>query len=392
MTTFKANRKFPNPVTVTDDPKSHTLALQQIIEALNVGQRRTKEINSSYVRVHELVDVGLVEIVGNQLKLTNAGAAAVAAGASALADLTDVDLTGLADGNTLVWDSATSTWVPGTAGGSFVPSDLYDASLSDLVDVGVYMPSDGDILTWNSALGIWEAGESTTTEPDNVAEFFDDFLYHAASEFYQNASTWRSLASSSNSFSNLAAEAGHPGIIRATHANLTNGSYTIWCLTNDQNSGTWNQWFVNGGNELIFEASLRVSALPSSADNISYRASFQNVNNATHLAGFILDWDGASARWYLGNAAGGTWETTLLTTNLPTANTWFKVRVVVTSTAVRYYVDDVLLATHTDAAKIPTAALTAYFTTARAAAGAATRTMDIDYCLIRQKFASGRPA
>lgn len=76
MTTFKANRKFPNPVTVTDDPKSHTLALQQIIEALNVGQRRTKEINSSYVRVHELVDAGLIEVVGSQLKLTNTGAAA----------------------------------------------------------------------------------------------------------------------------------------------------------------------------------------------------------------------------------------------------------------------------------------------------------------------------
>jgi hypothetical protein len=79
MTTFKANRKFPNPITVTDDPKSHTLALQQIIEALNIGQRRTKEIDSSYVRVHELVDVGLIETVGNQLKLTNLGAAAVSA-------------------------------------------------------------------------------------------------------------------------------------------------------------------------------------------------------------------------------------------------------------------------------------------------------------------------
>ena len=69
MTVFKANRKFPNPITVTDDSKSHTIALQQIIEALNIGQRRTKEIGSSYVRVQELVDVGLIEIVGNQLKL-----------------------------------------------------------------------------------------------------------------------------------------------------------------------------------------------------------------------------------------------------------------------------------------------------------------------------------
>ena len=40
MTLFKGNRKYPNPATVTDDPRTHTLALQQIIEALNVGQRR----------------------------------------------------------------------------------------------------------------------------------------------------------------------------------------------------------------------------------------------------------------------------------------------------------------------------------------------------------------
>jgi len=125
MTVFKANRKFPNPITVTDDPKSHTLALQQVIEALSIGQRRTREIGSSYVRVQELVDVGLIEIVGNQLKLTNLGESVAAGGATALSDLTDVDLTGLADGDTLVWNSATSKWEPGTGGGTSVGYDEF---------------------------------------------------------------------------------------------------------------------------------------------------------------------------------------------------------------------------------------------------------------------------
>lgn len=35
----------------------------------------------------------------------------------ALDDLSDVDLTGLADGDTIVFDDATDTWVPGTGGG-----------------------------------------------------------------------------------------------------------------------------------------------------------------------------------------------------------------------------------------------------------------------------------
>ncbi len=189
MTTLKANRRFPNPITVTDDPKSHTLALQQVIEALNVGQRRTREINSSYVRVSELVDMGLIEVVGNQLKLTNTGAAA-AGGSTTLAGLTDVDLTGIGDGDVLVYDSGTSTWyaVPnalanltdvdatGVADGDVLtydsgtskwlpaaPSagggltDLYDQTLNNLADVAFYMPNDGDVLTYNAALGVWES-------------------------------------------------------------------------------------------------------------------------------------------------------------------------------------------------------------------------------------------
>lgn len=73
MTTFKANRRYPNPVTVTEDTKSHTIALQQIVEALNVGQRRTRDIDNSFVRLKELVDIGLIEVVNGNLKLINSG-------------------------------------------------------------------------------------------------------------------------------------------------------------------------------------------------------------------------------------------------------------------------------------------------------------------------------
>jgi len=40
---------------------------------------------------------------------------ATPAGAVALADLTDVDLTGLADGDVIVWDAGSGTWIPATA-------------------------------------------------------------------------------------------------------------------------------------------------------------------------------------------------------------------------------------------------------------------------------------
>jgi len=40
---------------------------------------------------------------------------ATPAGAVALSDLTDVDLTGLADGDVIVWDAGSSTWIPASA-------------------------------------------------------------------------------------------------------------------------------------------------------------------------------------------------------------------------------------------------------------------------------------
>lgn len=36
------------------------------------------------------------------------------------ASLTDVDMTGIADGDVPIWDAATSTWLPGAGGGAFV--------------------------------------------------------------------------------------------------------------------------------------------------------------------------------------------------------------------------------------------------------------------------------
>lgn len=57
-----------------------------------------------------------------------------------IGDINDVDLSGLANGDTLVWDSGTSTWIPGAGGGGSgtVTSVAYsfDASLSDIFSIG----------------------------------------------------------------------------------------------------------------------------------------------------------------------------------------------------------------------------------------------------------------
>ena len=71
---FSANRKYPTVPTVTGDTRSHTIALQALIEGVNIGQRRAGNVLDSYVRVGELVDIGLIELSGDRLKLSNWGA------------------------------------------------------------------------------------------------------------------------------------------------------------------------------------------------------------------------------------------------------------------------------------------------------------------------------
>lgn len=62
-TNFKSNRAYPGIVPITDDPKSHTAALMALKEGLEVGQRRTKDVLNSFVRVSDLVAAGVLVVV-----------------------------------------------------------------------------------------------------------------------------------------------------------------------------------------------------------------------------------------------------------------------------------------------------------------------------------------
>lgn len=74
-------------------------------------------------------------------------------GASAYDALSDVDTTGLADGDMMVWDAGTSMWrpiAPGAGGGA--------SDLADLSDVDVTGIADGDILIWDASTSTWLPG------------------------------------------------------------------------------------------------------------------------------------------------------------------------------------------------------------------------------------------
>jgi hypothetical protein len=76
-------------------------------------------------------------------------------GASALEDLTDVDLATVADGDVLVYDLATLTWLPAALPG--------DPALDDLSDVAITTPADGQLLRY--AAGGWANWTLTVAWP-----------------------------------------------------------------------------------------------------------------------------------------------------------------------------------------------------------------------------------
>lgn len=162
---LKANRRFPSIPVVVDDAKNHTQVLMAMKEALDIGQRRTGDLFNSFVRVEDLIDLGLITIEGN----TNA---IVGADLSEIANIGD--LSGSAEGDFLRFRS-----------GEWVNDDLFSTditqvmvtqhqaalsiawsqltgtppSLDDLFDVDAPSPDEGDVLTFES--GEWVASPSS---------------------------------------------------------------------------------------------------------------------------------------------------------------------------------------------------------------------------------------
>lgn len=98
--TLKANRRYPSVPVVTDDPKNHTQVLMAVKEALDTGQRRTGDLFNSFIRVQDLIDLGLITIEGNAQAIVGAD----------LSEIANIgDLSGSAAGDFLRFDG--SVWV-----------------------------------------------------------------------------------------------------------------------------------------------------------------------------------------------------------------------------------------------------------------------------------------
>lgn len=145
---LKASRKFPSVPAVKQDVMNHTEVLLALKEAAEIGQRRTGDVLSSYIRVQDLIDLGLITFEGNTTAIVGAD----------LSEIADIgDLSAAAIGDFLRYDG--TQWVndqlsnADVAGLNINWSQL--VSIPALVDdlAGLTDPNADRLVFWDDSAG-----------------------------------------------------------------------------------------------------------------------------------------------------------------------------------------------------------------------------------------------
>jgi len=154
-TLFKNNYHHTAP-TPTDDPNAGAEIRLEAANTKYSGLVANANLTTSYVLELPPDDgsgkVGYALVAdGNGGSYWSQGVAADLS-ATSINALIDVDTTSTTpvDNDALIWDSSTSTWVPGG-----VPAQLSGNTLGQIGDVDESNQSDDDVLVWNAALNKW---------------------------------------------------------------------------------------------------------------------------------------------------------------------------------------------------------------------------------------------
>lgn len=254
-TKFTSNRKYPTIPTVTADPRSHTIALQALIEGVNIGQRRAGNVLDSFVRLGELVDIGLIEVSGDTLRLSNWGAGIEEAP-------TDGSQYARQDGE----------WVVVTGGGGGVSSEsdpIFTAHVA-------YTILAGDITNWDTAYG-WGNHASAgylTVEADPV------FTAHVAYGILAGDITnWNTAYGWGNH-----ASAGYLVTVVAADVNAEASSVGYVLTSDGAGNATWQ---------------------PVSPAGTIYLDDISDVDAYLPVDGYVLTWNSGTSRWEAAAPSGG---------------------------------------------------------------------------------------
>lgn len=434
--TLKANRRYPSVPVVTDDTKNHTQVLMAVKEALDTGQRRTGDIFNSFIRVQDLIDLGLITIEGNTQSIVGADLSEIAnigdlssaatgdflrfrSGEWVNDDLSTTDIT-----QTMVTQhqAALSIAYSQLTGAPSIPSDLDDLSdvdlstppstndvltfngsswvasppsggggggsltLNDLLDVDAIYPNPGDVLTWDGYTWVNEApsGGAGAENPLAVYEHFNDMDFQTPSSTTSGVHYLESTTSG-----NVAAvdgESGRIGIVRLRKQTATGGQANLYSAP----------LLVLGDGETTFECDVRLNlaqATNTEETGALLRIGFLDQTNGEPDNGvyFYCFPTVNSAQWALRTESGGA-TTTLNSSFAHVANAWFRLRFVVNADAseVEAFVNDVSFGTVTT--NIPVGAALRTRLQIWQAAGHATGVMDmhVDWVRVRKELTASR--
>ena len=251
--------------------------------------------SGAYADLSGAPSLAAVATTGNYSDLSGKPSLATVATTGAYSDLTgkptipttieslsDVQVTSVANGQALVWNSTDSKWENGNVAAT--------ASLSALTDVQLTSQSNGQALIWNATASKWENGTvSTATALSaltdvNVTEGsgIDGYVL-----YWKNADTkWEAKAiaavAASGAYSDLTGKPTIPttlaaltGDVNITEGSGINGYFLKW----DNATSKWVADTPSGGS----------ASLAGLTD--------VNVSEGSGIDGYFLKWNNATSKW-----------------------------------------------------------------------------------------------
>jgi hypothetical protein len=294
--------------------------------------------------------------------------------------------------------SATSRFLGRITAGSGDPEELTGTQATTLLDTftsslkGQVPASGGGTTNFLRADGTFaDPGTSAVGASFNPDTRFDEFDDLGASF----GSFWATdLAGSGGPSVTKTPIAGNPCVIRL--ATGTNSAGYARCIRGTSISAIQESYTSSDTYPLTLEGRIRVATLPDgtqtfSAD-IGMRATL-NAANSNMLIGIRWDSGTAAAKWvgFTRNTAGSS-TTTVSTITAPSANTWYRVKLVWRTTDVVGYVmlAGVWTVAFTITGTLPDQGMSQYISVAKSA-GTTSRTADFDYTWVYQDISGGRP-
>ena len=242
-----------------------------------------------------------------------------------------------------------------TQGSIFVKVDN-GYELDELHNVYINTPVNRDLLAYNSSTDLWE-NKSFRQQSLGGAQFFTDFISagSATPNLVVNVAGTGATTTKSTTTAAPNQTTNQIGICQYQ----TGTTATGWAAHTNDNQGALA--FTFGGGSWVYETFIEVDTLSTLTEQFRFITGFATQNSvANEVNAIIFTYDSGGTR--NGTAASPNWQCvtsdnstrTLTTTSVAVTTTWTKLRIEINAaaTSVTFYVNDSLVATHTQ--NIPT--------------------------------------